>query len=954
MPGSNIVKVQFIGDSKSLQSATKAVEKDIGGVEKATEGVSKTLTGFATALGGAFATRKVLGFASDSIKAASDLDESINKTKELFEGAAGQVVKFSEGAADSIGQSQGAALEAATTFAVFGKAAGKTGGDLADFSIDMTKLASDLASFHNTSPEEAVYALGAALRGEYEPARKYGYQLNEIAIKQQAMEMGIYSGTGAIDAQTKTLAVAELLYKDAGDAVGDFSRTSDGLANQQRILAARFEDVKVELGRALLPAVQMLLTVVGNLLSLWQSLPPELRVFIGISAIAVAGTIAFATAMSGLAAALEAAGIGLSTFTGPVGLAALGIGALVGAFSVWTVHSQEQAQANARMDDALREVIPTLEDYTDESGNASDATSILSDAQQTLAEILLKAADLGDDFSEKMQFLGLGQQDLINLWAQGEDAVAAYSERMVAATGAGKDLIPVITGIVTGTEDLDGAALGSVDGLAEWVDENADLYNSLLALSGQMGTLSDDAAVKMLDRLRSMAWESGQASSDFEKQAEAVDGVTGEIDTFNEVALVLQEYQRLINEANKDGAVASDANADAMARAAQMGGQEGEKLAMLALNAQLYIDRAGAATTETYQLTTNLDRLGSVLDDASVKAYQAKEDYDALQESLKRSTIRGDAWAETVTNAWDTQTFLMESTGKVSEALRGLADSDLPDVSAGFDVTTEAGWANYEAVTGVAKVMRDDLIGAVQDGNMTLGEARDRAEVWRSKLVETATQLGLDKDQTDALVDSLGVLDRKDVDANVKLTGEQIMMTQIDLIISNLDYIDNSETRHKIVLDVLRGDFAGAVADYRYYFSTHPAYFDVVPVVRGQFYPGGHTGPVAHGGNVVDRAPFGATVNVGQPVLVGDRGSRGEMFFPSTTGKIVPDYEWRRAVTAAVESVSDSRSAAEDAVMAMASQRAGGTTIINVPFGVRPLDVKRGSRRWLELQGETI
>ena len=46
----------------------------------------------------------------------------------------------------------------------------------------MVTLASDLASFHNSRPEEAVYALGAALRGEYEPARRFGYQLNAIEI----------------------------------------------------------------------------------------------------------------------------------------------------------------------------------------------------------------------------------------------------------------------------------------------------------------------------------------------------------------------------------------------------------------------------------------------------------------------------------------------------------------------------------------------------------------------------------------------------------------------------------------------------------------------------------------------------------------------------------------------------------------------------------------------------
>jgi hypothetical protein len=55
---------------------------------------------------------------------------------------------------------------------VFGKSAGLAGDDLVKFSTDFTGLASDLASFNNTSPEEAITAIGSALRGEAEPLRR--------------------------------------------------------------------------------------------------------------------------------------------------------------------------------------------------------------------------------------------------------------------------------------------------------------------------------------------------------------------------------------------------------------------------------------------------------------------------------------------------------------------------------------------------------------------------------------------------------------------------------------------------------------------------------------------------------------------------------------------------------------------------------------------------------------
>ena len=40
----------------------------------------------------------------------------------------------------------------------------------------------DLASFHNTSPEEAIEAIGSAFRGEAEPMRKYGVLLDDASL----------------------------------------------------------------------------------------------------------------------------------------------------------------------------------------------------------------------------------------------------------------------------------------------------------------------------------------------------------------------------------------------------------------------------------------------------------------------------------------------------------------------------------------------------------------------------------------------------------------------------------------------------------------------------------------------------------------------------------------------------------------------------------------------------
>ena len=198
-----------------------------------------------------------------SINAASDLQETVSKNKQIFGASAQSVEDFAKTASTAFGQSKTQALDAAGSFAIFGKAAGLSAGELVKFSTDFTVLASDLASFSNTSPEEAITAIGSALRGESEPIRKYGVLLNEATLKQRASTLGIYKGTGALTAQQKILATQAEILAQTSIAQGDFARTSDGLANKTRTANSEFENLQATLGTYLLPVATDAATVVG-------------------------------------------------------------------------------------------------------------------------------------------------------------------------------------------------------------------------------------------------------------------------------------------------------------------------------------------------------------------------------------------------------------------------------------------------------------------------------------------------------------------------------------------------------------------------------------------------------------------------------------------------------------------------------------------------------------------
>ena len=262
-------------DGKGISKAIAEFKQLETAGEKAQFAIKKAAIPAAAALAGLAAA------AVPAIKAASDLEENLSKVNVVFGEGAASIENFAKTAATSLGQSQNAVLQAAGTFGTFGKAAGLSGQDLATFSNDFTALASDLASFNNTTPEQAINAIGSALRGEAEPLRQFGVLLSDAALRDEALAMGLEVSTGALSAQTKILAAQSLIYKQTGDAQGDFARTSDGLANSSRVLKAQMADLQVSIGQALLPAVQAILPVLKDFAN-WAASNP--RVFTQVAA----------------------------------------------------------------------------------------------------------------------------------------------------------------------------------------------------------------------------------------------------------------------------------------------------------------------------------------------------------------------------------------------------------------------------------------------------------------------------------------------------------------------------------------------------------------------------------------------------------------------------------------------------------------------------------------------
>ena len=184
---------------------------------------------------------------------AVNLNEQLNKTNIVFGESAASVVDFASNAVNAFGATKAEALTAAGTFGNLFRSVKLGEKQSAEMSTTLVQLAGDLSSFNNVSIDEAFDALRSGLVGETEPLKRFGVNLNDATLKAKALEMGLYSGKGVLDANTKAQAAYALILEQTTLAQGDFARTSDEGANAQRRAGKAMKELAASIMASLIP-----------------------------------------------------------------------------------------------------------------------------------------------------------------------------------------------------------------------------------------------------------------------------------------------------------------------------------------------------------------------------------------------------------------------------------------------------------------------------------------------------------------------------------------------------------------------------------------------------------------------------------------------------------------------------------------------------------------------------
>jgi hypothetical protein len=246
---------------KGLQNTTNSTNNQIASSFSALASKLGKFAGFA---GVAYLAKQALNEIKKDIAAAMDVTESEN----LFEVSMGNMANAAREWSNSLQDSLGLnAFEVRKNVGVLYNMTTSMGiarEQAYGLSTNLTQLAYDMASFYNISNEEAFVKLRAGITGETEPLKALGILVDEGTSKQVAYQMGIAKTGEELTQQQKVMARYQAILMQTGNAQGDLARTIDSPANQLRLLRTQLALLRINLGQAFLPIVQVVLPILTS------------------------------------------------------------------------------------------------------------------------------------------------------------------------------------------------------------------------------------------------------------------------------------------------------------------------------------------------------------------------------------------------------------------------------------------------------------------------------------------------------------------------------------------------------------------------------------------------------------------------------------------------------------------------------------------------------------------
>lgn len=283
---------------------TKDLKRGETEIRNSLDRISGAAKNFARTIATAFAVREIVQFGKECLELGSDLQEVQNVVDVTFTTMAKKVNDFAKNAAISAGLSETMAKQYVGTFGAMSKSFGFAEEEAYQMSTALTQLSGDVASFYNITQDEAYTKLKSVFTGETETLKDLGVVMTQAALDQYALANGFGKTTSKMTEQEKVALRYRFVMEQLAGASGDFVRTSDGWANQVRVLKLQIESLKATIGQGFIniftPVIKVINILLGKLATVANAFKAFTSLITGNKSSSVGGAGAGIAASGGL------------------------------------------------------------------------------------------------------------------------------------------------------------------------------------------------------------------------------------------------------------------------------------------------------------------------------------------------------------------------------------------------------------------------------------------------------------------------------------------------------------------------------------------------------------------------------------------------------------------------------------------------------------------------------
>lgn len=256
---------------QKMGSNINSAVKRIGSMVNPMNSVSSSSGGLIKNFGKLFILFQSLKGLGNIFQSSMELSSGLTEVQNVIDVTFGKYKKsiedLSKVSVPQFGMSELTAKEIAGRFQSMGVAVGYSQKRMSDMSVELTKLAADMASFYNVEQADVAKSLESVFTGTTAPMRKYGLDLTQTTLEEWAHKQGIEAKMKSMSQAEKVMLRYQYVMANTAAAQGDFARTADTWANQVRVIKQSFEVLGSTVGGILInvlkPFVKGLNTIMG-------------------------------------------------------------------------------------------------------------------------------------------------------------------------------------------------------------------------------------------------------------------------------------------------------------------------------------------------------------------------------------------------------------------------------------------------------------------------------------------------------------------------------------------------------------------------------------------------------------------------------------------------------------------------------------------------------------------